>query len=163
MYNEYFIYAQTNAEAVDLTTLFDLYTKHADVYRQDASSVHSTNENINNLDELFENFLNGTHQTESHNLWRCNRMNPLRLLRKVIVHPDRLPKTGLNIERFLAIDTPAGPSFQIPDTECSNVFVYHVKGIRTIILRPTAECDSQCRTITVRLPESYVRKYLFFT
>lgn len=153
----YFAYGfQTNAKHIDIKMIYELYTNHIDVFKQDAYKVQSTNPDINNLNDLFFEFLNKTQQVESHNLWRCNRMNPLRLLRKLIARPDRLPSTGMSVERYLAIDTADGPSYTIPNTDCSNVFIVQLMGTRQIILRPTTECQQQCRTISVRLPESYV-------
>lgn len=135
------------------------FEAHKNVYEQDAFKVQSTNKHIKNLNDLFVDFLNFTQertQEKSHNLWRCNRMNPLRLLRKLISLPDRMPNTGMSIERYLAIDTADAPSYSIPDTDCSNMFIYQLKGLRTIVLRPTSECKDKCRTISVRLQESVV-------
>lgn len=163
---------KSSATPIDLTMLNNLYLSHKQIYERDAFKVQSTNRNINNLRELFDDFLNKTHginknendnkrqqQEESHNMWRCNRMNPLRLLRQIITHPKRLPLTGMSIERYIAIDTPAAPSYPFPDMECSNIFAIQLKGTRTIVLRPTGECQHQCRTISVRLPASYVLMY----
>lgn len=135
------------------------FEEHKNVYRHDAFKVQSTNKNIKNLSDLFTDFLNKTSkQEESNNLWRCNRMNPLRLLRNIIPLPKRLPNTGMSIERYLAIDTGNSPSYKLPDSDCSNMFIYQVKGLRTIVLKPTTECKDKCRTISVRLHESYVCK-----
>lgn len=157
-----YMFQTMSSSEVDLIALQQLYEQHRNVFRTDAYTIRSTNVAIQNLDDLFEDFLNSTddgHRKESHNLWRCNRMNPLRLLRTLLVHPVELPRTGLSIERFLAIDSSTGPAYEIPETECSSVFVYQVTGVRTMIMRPTNECQGRCRTISVRLAQSYVCKY----
>lgn len=148
---------------VTVNHLHQHYLQNKQDYRLDAFRVTSTNPNISNLDELFDNFINQTSsdQVPWHSLWRCNRMNPVRLLRQLIHHPKRLPRTGMSIERFLAIDTAGAPAYAIPDPECSNVFVHQVLGSRTMVLRPTAECSGSCRTISVRLNQSHVRKWPF--
>lgn len=135
-----------------------------DAYRVDAFRVASTHPHVHNLDELFAHLrANQTSAAQSHppwhSMWRCNRMNPVRLLRQLVHHPHRLPRTGMSIERFLAVDTAGAPPYAIPDTDCSNVFIHQLLGSRTMVLRPTTECAGTCRTISVRLNESHVRKY----
>lgn len=156
-----YMFQTTAPMVVNLPALQRLYDAHRHVFRADAYAIRSTNADIRNWDDLFADFLNTTDdsRTESHNLWRCNRMNPIRLLRTVIVHPTELPRTGLSIERYLAIDSSAAPAYEIPETECSSVFVYQLAGVRTLIMRPTNECQGQCRTISVRLAQSYVCKF----
>lgn len=128
------------------------------MFVHDANKVQSTNRNIKTLKDLFTDFLNDTHQLESHTLWRCNRMNPAQILRQIVPKPKRLPNSGMSIERYLAIDTASAPPYRIPDVDCSSIFVIQLKGTRTILLRPTTECKHKCRTISVRLPQSYVCK-----
>lgn len=100
----------------------------------------------------------------THNLWRINRMQPARLLRQLFPTPNRLPKTaGIGIERFISIDTINGPVYQLPTTDCSNMFIYLAKGSRTINLQPTSECQQQCRRISVHLKEGFICKLSFFT
>lgn len=134
---------------------------HLDVFVNDANRVQSTNRNIKTLKDLFTDFLNDTHQLESHTLWRCNRMNPAQILRQIVPKPKRLPTSGMSIERYLAIDTASAPPYRIPDVDCSAIFIIQLKGTRTILLRPTAECKQKCRTISVRLPQSYVCELVF--
>lgn len=131
---------------------------HLDVFVNDANKVQSTNRNIKTLKDLFTDFLNDTHQLDSHTLWRCNRMNPAQILRQLVPKPDRLPNSGMSIERYLAIDTASAPPYRIPDVDCSSIHIIQLKGTRTILLRPTTECKHKCRTISVRLPQSYVCK-----
>lgn len=98
------------------------------------------------------------HRLQIHNMWRCNRMLPARLLRGLFARPERLPSTGVALERYMAIDTAHAPSYALPDTECANVYIQQAVGTRFIILRPTNECRHKCRTLSVRLPQSFVRK-----
>ncbi|KAJ6640264.1 hypothetical protein Bhyg_13014 [Pseudolycoriella hygida] len=150
---------KTNQTPIDIKTLNEIYTNHLDVFVNDANRVQSTNKNIKTLKDLFADFLNDTHQLDSHTLWRCNRMNPAQILRQIIPKPKRLPNSGMSIERYLAIDTAAAPPYRIPDVDCSSIFVIQLKGTRTILLRPTTECKHKCRTISVRLPQSYVLNF----
>uniref|UniRef100_A0A0K8TKR0 Putative conserved plasma membrane protein n=1 Tax=Tabanus bromius TaxID=304241 RepID=A0A0K8TKR0_TABBR len=147
-----------NQQPVYVSDLFELYKSNKDVFYRDAYRVTSTNREVTNLDELFHDF-NRTHQVKSHNLWRCNRMPPARTLRTLFARPNRLPTTGIALERYLAIDTDDAPSYPIPDAECSNMFIQQALGTRIIILRPTTECRSKCRTISIRLPQSFVLSY----
>lgn len=86
-------------------------------------------------------------------------MRPARMLRKIFPKPQKIPSNGISLERFIAIDTPLASPYRIPDTECPNIFIVQATGKRIIILRPTAECSSKCRTLSVRLPTSYVLLY----
>jgi hypothetical protein len=139
--------------------LHELYQANEAVFRQDAFRVDSTNPTIKNLDNLFQNFLNSTNQAESHSVWRCNRMAPARLLRNLFPLPSKFPKTGISLERYIAIDTPNAAPFRIPDAECANMFLIQAFGVRNILLRPTQECRSVCKTLSVRLPATYAREF----
>lgn len=90
---------RAQAPAVTVARLHELYANHSHVYRLDAYAVTATDARIRNLDDLFAAFglgVNGTsHGADAsdgqrrrprsfHAQWRCNRMNPLRLLRTVI-------------------------------------------------------------------------------
>lgn len=121
--------------------------------------MQSSSKMVKNLDDLFREHLNRTHDLQSHTMWRCNRMEPARALRQLFPRPSRLPANGIALERFLAIDTIGAPPYPMPDTECSNMFAIQVAGVRTVVLRPTSECRHKCRTVSVRLPPSYVCKF----
>lgn len=84
-------------------------------------------------------------------------MIPARLLRQLIARPATLPPS-VALERFMTIDMPHAPSYTLPNTECPHVYVQQVSGARLIILRPTSECRHNCRTLSMRLPPSYVCK-----
>lgn len=131
-----------------------------ETFRKNAFRVSSTNRVIRNLDDLFIDFLGERNRTdkqrESHNLLRVNRMEIARVLRKLFPKPLNLPATGINLERFVAIDTPTAQSYRIPDPECSNVVLMQGEGSRIIVLRPTTECRNVCRTLTVKLAAGHV-------
>ncbi|GAB0096325.1 uncharacterized protein DMENIID0001_118160 [Sergentomyia squamirostris] len=150
---------KSQQKLVTMRNIYEIYLANEAIFRQDAFRVLSTNHDIRNLEELTSDFLNTSLQTESHSRWRCNRMHPARILREIFPRPQQLPKTGMALERFLLIDTPAAKPYPFPDTECSNVFVLQAAGTRTILLRPTSECHHMCRTLSVRLPTSYVLTY----
>ncbi|KAI9582026.1 uncharacterized protein LOC119637482 [Glossina fuscipes] len=140
-----------------LQQFYNIYSSNYEIFQRDAYRVQSTKREVTNLDELFIE-LNRTQQTQSHNLWRCNRMLPARLLRQLIARPSTLPNS-LALERFMAIDTPQAPSYTLPDTECPHAYVQQALGNRFIILRPTSECRHRCRTLSMRLPQSFVLSY----
>ncbi|KFB43936.1 hypothetical protein ZHAS_00011762 [Anopheles sinensis] len=158
---------KTQKELVDIGSLQALFEQHRSVFTKDAYRVQSTDDAIRNLDDLFRVFVNvsqggtggtpktGTAPPESHSVWRCNRMEPARLLRRLFPRPSRLPATGVSLERYLLIDTPQAPLYSIPDAECANMFVIQGSGSRTFLLRPTQECRHRCRTLSVRLPPYY--------
>lgn len=138
--------------------IYELYNNNREIFQRDAFRVQSTSPEITNLDELFNHF-NHTHHTQSHNIWRCNRMQPARLIRQLFERPQRLPKTGIALERYIMMDSSNAASYSLPDTECSNMYVQQASGTRFIILRPTPECRNKCRTLSIRLPQSFVLSY----
>lgn len=162
--NTPFMFRTTDLDSVNLQSFKNLYHNNEHQFKQDAYKIDSTNNEILNLDDLFKDFneFNRTkRQIESNNILKCNRMGPARVLRQLFPKPTIMPMTGISLERFVAIDTPRAKPYRIPDTECSNVFIVQGYGKRIIILRPTSECRSKCRTLSVTLPPSYVRKYCF--
>lgn len=150
---------RTDQRQVSLKHFMEIYSNNKDVFERDAFKVKSSHDGIRNLKDLGTELLNRTHRLESHNIWRCNRMDPARLLRKYFPHPKRFPQTGTSLERFLLFDTPEANPYRIPDTECANVFLTQVRGNRKIVLKPTQECKTDCRTLSIRLPTSYVCEY----
>lgn len=147
---------QIHQARIKLQDVYNMYVNNQDIFERDAYRVYSTNKEIANLEDLFHQF-NQTIKMETHNLWRCNRMLPARLLRKLIARPSSLP-SSLALERYMTIDTPQAHSYTIPDTECPNVYIQQALGSRFIILRPTSECRHRCRTLSMRLPHSYMCK-----
>lgn len=138
-----------------------LYEQNRAIFTKDAYKIQSTHPDIRNLDDLFRQFVNASQQVESHSVWRCNRMAPARLLRSIFPRPARLPPTGVSLERYLIVDSPQALPYRIPDAECANMFVIQGYGSRTFLLRPTQECRHRCRTLSVRLPASYGRKFAY--
>lgn len=134
------------------------------MFRQEAYKVYSTDGNIKNLDHLFAVMLNKSGKSAtnkpSHNLWRINRMTPARILRALFPAPKQLPKhAGIDIERYIAFDVNGGVTYQLPSTDCSNMFVHQAIGCRVIHLQPTSECEQQCRRISVILNQNHTCKH----
>lgn len=180
---------RSNQHTFDLADFYKIYAKNLKIFQRDAYRVHSTNQGVHNLEDLFGQFNasstahndyndnedahqqeqrqqqhrhhhdNFVHLSTAHNLWRCNRMLPARLLRPIFARPLRLPSMSVALERYVAIDTAQAPAYTLPDTECPNVYVHQAVGTRFIILRPTSECRQRCRTLSMRLSQSFVRMY----
>ncbi|KAH8241731.1 hypothetical protein KR038_011543 [Drosophila bunnanda] len=153
---------RSQQEAIDLEDFYNIYASNHKIFQRDAYRVHSTNQGVHNLEDLFGQFNSSAPPTwtqQAHNLWRCNRMLPARLLRPIFARPTRLPSMGVALERYMAIDTAQAPAYTLPETECPNVYVHQAVGSRFIILRPTSECRHRCRTLSLRLTQSYVLSY----
>ncbi|EDW06653.1 uncharacterized protein LOC6583669 [Drosophila mojavensis] len=187
---------RSNQHTFDLSDFYQIYAKNLKIFQRDAYRVHSTNQGVHNLEDLFGQFNassaahndhddpsdneddhqqeqrqhqqhqqhrhhhdNFVHLSTAHNLWRCNRMLPARLLRPIFARPLRLPSMSVALERYVAIDTAQAPAYTLPDTECPNVYVHQAVGTRFIILRPTSECRQRCRTLSMRLSQSFVLNY----
>ncbi|KAH8345036.1 hypothetical protein KR059_001330 [Drosophila kikkawai] len=155
---------RSHQEAIDLGDFYNIYASNHKIFQRDAYRVHSTNQGVHNLEDLFGQFNSSAPPPprwtqQAHNLWRCNRMLPARLLRPIFARPTRLPSMGVALERYVAIDTAQAPAYTLPETECPNVYVHQAVGTRFIILRPTSECRHRCRTLSLRLTQSYVLSY----
>ncbi|XP_034670909.1 uncharacterized protein LOC117903173 [Drosophila subobscura] len=152
-------------DAMDLGDFYNIYASNHVIFQRDAYRVHSTNQGVHNLEDLFGQFNSSggspapTWTQQAHNLWRCNRMLPARLLRPIFARPSRLPSLAVALERYMAIDTAQAPAYTLPETECPNVYVHQAVGTRFIILRPTSECRHRCRTLSIRLTQSFVLSY----
>lgn len=164
---------RSNQQGFDMGDFYKIYANNLKIFQRDAYRVHSTNQGVHNLEDLFGQFNSSSSRVSSdpddtirtpawsshaHNLWRCNRMLPARLMRPIFARPMRLPNMGVALERFVAIDTAQAPAYTLPETECPNVYVHQAVGTRFIILRPTSECRQRCRTLSMRLTQSFVRK-----
>ncbi|KAH8421349.1 hypothetical protein KR009_002640 [Drosophila setifemur] len=173
---------RSQQETIDLRDFYNIYASNHKIFQRDAYRVHSTNQGVHNLEDLFGQFNSSsstskgsgaesgappgeaaesvpTWTQQAHNLWRCNRMLPARLLRPIFARPTRLPSMGVALERYVAIDTAQAPAYTLPETECPNVYVHQAVGSRFVILRPTSECRHRCRTLSLRLAQSYVLSY----
>lgn len=91
-------------------------------------------------------------------MWRINRMTPARILRKLFPQPKSIPKNaGIDIERYIAFDVNGGGvTYQLPTTDCSNMFIHQAIGSRMIHLQPTNECKQHCRRLTVKLKQNHI-------
>lgn len=150
--------------APSIAQLYLLYHKNRKSFRDNAYKVQSSSHNVRNLDQMFDVLLNRTEKYTAitHNLWRINRMTPARILRPMFPVPEALPQhAAIGVERYIAIDTGGGVTYQLPSTDCSNMFVYQAMGARTIHLQPTAECENQCRRLSIRLKQNSTRKFDF--
>lgn len=95
----------------------------------------------------------------SHNLWRINRMTPARILRALFPTPKVIPlHAGIDIERYIVFDVNGGVTYQLPSTDCSNMFIYQAIGSRIVHLQPTSECKQQCRRLSVKLKQHHTCK-----
>uniref|UniRef100_A0A1B0DJS8 Uncharacterized protein n=1 Tax=Phlebotomus papatasi TaxID=29031 RepID=A0A1B0DJS8_PHLPP len=150
-FGEPFVF-KSSQEVITVANIYEIFLANEDIFRRDAYRVLSSNHKIKNMMDLANDFLNTTHQAESHSIWRCNRMHPARILRGLFPRPQQLKDTGMSLERVLLIDTPAANPYRLPDMECSNVFVIQAAGTRTFILRPTSECRSNNLRLVVLAP-----------
>lgn len=124
------------------------------------SEVFSSSPKIKTIYDLLQLFVNTSEHQESHNLWRCNHLKCASLLKEVIKRPKPFPKFGTSLERFISIDSGRAPSYQLPNSECSNMFVHQLQGTRRILLIPTADCRSKkhCYRLSIVLPKNHARE-----
>lgn len=165
---ENLLFFQTEStDAITIPTLFSFYLENRQHFRQGAYIVRSNDAGIRTLDQLFDHFLNKSNDDcfeNSHSMWHINRMIPARMLRKMFATPMPMPtNAGIGIDRYVIVDSIAGESYELPTTDCANMFVYQASGSRQIHLQPTKECHQHCRQISVRLKQNHIRKFYFMS
>lgn len=144
---------QTNQEIVTVDHLKDLYETNQEIFRKDANYIKA--KSFVNLSDFFKTNVS----LSDHYSWRINRMNPARMLRKLFPKPHIVSNwTGQSMERYVMIDGAESGPYAFPNFECSYVFVIQSTGVRTVILKPSRECMDECKTVSVILKPSYIRK-----
>nr|XP_023017276.1 uncharacterized protein LOC111506443 [Leptinotarsa decemlineata] len=148
---------KTDQQKVTLQILQKMYEKNMEVMESEARRVKSSNSSISSLKDLFSN---SELPSKTHISWRITKMKPARLIRQIFRKPSFLPdRSGQSVERFLMFDGNEAEPYELPNTECSYVFLIQASGERSIILKPSRECASKCRTVSVSLKPSYVLWY----
>lgn len=162
----YFDICSIQADGVNqsIMLIHQMYQQNREMFRKEAYRIRSTDANIVNLDQLFDVMLNKSGKNNissgSNNLWRINRMTPARILRTIFPAPKTIPiHAGIDIERYIAFDVNGGVTYQLPSTDCSNMFVHQAIGTRIIHLEPTIECKQQCRRLTIKLQQNHTCKH----
>lgn len=129
------------------------------MFNQDAYYIKSTNATLKTVENLFNNYVPNMSSISVHTAWRINRMNPARLMRSLFPKPHIVPdRAGQAMERYIMVDEPKAGVYTLPNFECSYIFVIQGSGERTIILKPSRECGSSCKTVSVSLKPSYICK-----
>lgn len=144
---------RTLNKTVSLRDIQNLYKSHSSIFNQDAQRLKSNSPSLSKANHLL-NFV--SNNSETHILWRINRMVPARIIRQLFPKPDMISEwSGQSTERFVMIDDTKVPPYILPNPECGNVLLTQGQGERIIILKPAKECSKNCRTTSVTLKESY--------
>lgn len=155
---------KVNREEVSWTKLKELYTNHSAVFDRDASHLTMSFSSVTNEESspafLFNSDLsfNGTQWDHAHVKWRCNRLEPSRLLRSIFGIPESEPNyaSGVTIEKIIMIDGPKTLPYRMPTTDGTTVFIQQSSGSRVIVLSPANECKEKCSTVSVELPPHHI-------
>ncbi|XP_022899972.2 uncharacterized protein [Onthophagus taurus] len=149
---------KTNQSLITYEKLMETYLNNKEIFDKDADRIKSSNNSLTQIKDLVE--FNLKESSETHISWRINRMTPIQLIRKLFPRPYIISEwSGQSMERYVMINGPKSFPYQLPNFECSYVFVIQGFGEQTIILKPTQECFGECRTISVILKPSYVLWY----
>ncbi|KAL1116205.1 hypothetical protein AAG570_005700 [Ranatra chinensis] len=95
---------------------------------------------------------------------KLNRLEPTRAMRQLFGSLVQLPNyvAGATTEKFLLVDEQHSSTYQLPDTEGSNVFVVQGSGCRLLLLKPSPECQHLCHSVSILLPQHHVCKWKYF-
>ncbi|CAH0669197.1 unnamed protein product [Spodoptera exigua] len=149
-----FIY-ETTQQIINLEALKQMYLKNRETFDKESPKILTNNKYYSSPSYLF---IDRPLEDQSFYIWKFNNMNIAKVLRQVIPRPEVVPKFGQSTERFIIVDT-SQRSFSIPDTECSFSFLLALSGSREIHLLPAEECKHQCKTLKVKLKETYLLWY----
>ncbi|XP_066252735.1 uncharacterized protein [Euwallacea similis] len=149
---------KTSQHKVLWKDLQELYQNHSSILKHEMGQFLIKNMNVN-PDILFT-FKEEQMSSNVHVEWRIKKMAAARIIRKPFPKPNFFPdRSGQDIERFVYIDGPIAESYSLPNPECSYVFIIQGIGERTITLKPTKECQKQCKSVSVTMRPSYVLLY----
>ncbi|KAJ9583587.1 hypothetical protein L9F63_022060 [Diploptera punctata] len=141
--------------AINYKNLEKLYIDHKQMIDQDAYRIISTISSWKTIGNLMDHELekNPTTNQDAHIVWRINRLEPARVLRKLFPRPSFIPDT-VNMERFILVDEPKAPQYKLPFPEGYRVFVMQASGERLLILEPVEGCNINCTRVSVLLKPS---------
>ncbi|XP_026283555.1 uncharacterized protein LOC113209985 [Frankliniella occidentalis] len=155
---------KVDKEEISFENLKVLYGNHNTVFDRDASYLiisSPSNQGVKSTPaSLFtlEWDTNDKTWSSTHVQWRCNRMEPTRLLRSHFGVPEKEPSyaAGVTIEKLVMMDGPRAPSYHLPTTDGTTVFIQQSSGSRVIVLNPANECKEKCSTVSVELPPGHI-------
>lgn len=141
--------------SISYKNLEKLYIDHKHMIDRDAYRIFSTITNWKTIADLMDQELekNPTKNQDAHIVWRVNRLEPARMLRKLFPRPSFIPHT-VNMERFILVDEPKAPQYILPFPEGYRVFVMQSSGERLLILEPVEGCNINCTRVSVLLKPS---------
>ncbi|XP_066994534.2 uncharacterized protein [Anabrus simplex] len=145
---------------VTFSQIQDMYLTHQSMLDRDASRISSSVPGWKTVADLMNHQLeqNPTPDKDAHVMWRLNRMEPARVVRKLFPRPPFLPNS-INVERFILIDEPNAPPYTLPFPEGYKVFVMQGSGERLVVLEPVPDCAVNCSRVSVLLKPNYFLYY----
>lgn len=110
----------------------------------------------------FNNFITDENMIKNdfHLLWKMNRVEAARVIRKYFIRPHFVPNTSeVALQRFIFIDGPDSPQYRFPLTDFANVWLTQADGFRLIVLDPSDLCKSNCSAVSIVLHPKDVLYY----
>ncbi|XP_044592286.1 uncharacterized protein LOC123270352 [Cotesia glomerata] len=157
-----FIRQENDSINNNLSSLFDLLEINRDIFINDARRISSNNIDYQNINDVIDKRLdtNKSQLENTHISWRINRMTPGRIIRKLFPKPKGTPDWwGQSVERFVFIDEPLAPLYNLPNPECTNVILRSTSGLRLIKMIPSPECLNTCQPTAIILKAGYTLWY----
>lgn len=94
------MYLQTSHKTVPYKNLKNLYEGNKNIFHEELSSIKSTSNEINSLEELFSYDSDKLKSSDMHISWRINRMSLARIIRSLFPRPETLSaRSGQSVER----------------------------------------------------------------
>uniref|UniRef100_A0A1B6MGP5 Uncharacterized protein n=1 Tax=Graphocephala atropunctata TaxID=36148 RepID=A0A1B6MGP5_9HEMI len=156
-----FVFRDEAVNEVNYAKLRWNYLENRAMFDRDALRVISPGP-WQNITEVLENEkFEPTDYTDSHIVWRLNRLEPTRAVRRLFGSPHQIPPytTGSTPEKYVILDEPKAAPYPLPTTEGSTVFVVQGSGARMVVLSPAPECKRHCHRVSIVLQPQHILWY----
>ncbi|XP_067127654.1 uncharacterized protein [Centruroides vittatus] len=115
------------------------------------------------VDRLQKLWLNGSSAFENPNLhvmWKINRVLAAQVIRKIFKRPYFVPNNSeVALQKFLCIDGPESPQYNLPITDFADVWVMQGQGSRILVLDPSPPCNENCSSVSILLNPGNILYY----
>jgi len=156
-----FVYMEENVHEVDYEGLRGLYQDNRAMFDRDAQRVMSPGPWQSITQVLQDPHLQPSQHSDSHIVWRLNRLEPTRAVRQLFGSPHHVPPytTGSTPEKYVILDEPKAAPYPLPTTEGSTVFIVQASGARMVVLSPAPECKNHCHRVSIVLQPKHILWY----
>lgn len=136
---------------VTIDILRQMYKENSEVLEMGTTRAAFNGQTVLRLKDVMDLDLNNTTR-DFHVMWKMHRATAARVIRKVFLRPQFVPKTSeVSLQKFIYIDGPEAEQYHLPLTDFANVWMAQGQGFRTIVLDPSEACRGNCSSLSIKL------------